>query len=69
MSCMGIAASPDAWTGHTENPGWKLDKWKFLPMVKRNARRISRLEMVRLRRGGFLYPLGIAITILEGFGS
>ena len=28
-------ARADAWTGHTENPGWKLDKWKFLPMVKR----------------------------------
>ena len=28
-------ASADAWTGHTDNPGWKLDKWKFLPMVKR----------------------------------
>jgi hypothetical protein len=22
-------------SGHTENPGWKLDKWKFLPMVNR----------------------------------
>lgn len=31
----GSAASPDAWTGHPDNPGWKLDKWKFLPMVKR----------------------------------
>ena len=31
----GGAASADAWTGHTDNPGWKLDKWKFLPMVKR----------------------------------
>jgi hypothetical protein len=25
----------ESWTGHTENPGWKLDKWKFLPMVNR----------------------------------
>ena len=22
-------------TGNPENPGWKLDKWKFLPMVNR----------------------------------
>jgi hypothetical protein len=22
-------------TGHTEIPGWKLDKWKFVPMVNR----------------------------------
>ncbi|KAK5137125.1 hypothetical protein LTR08_000630 [Meristemomyces frigidus] len=22
-------------TGHGDNPGWKLDKWKFLPMVNR----------------------------------
>ena len=25
----------ESWTGHAENPGWKLDKWKFLPMVNR----------------------------------
>lgn len=25
----------ETWTGHVENPGWKLDKWKFLPMVNR----------------------------------
>lgn len=31
----GSALSANAWTGHTDNPGWKLDKWKFLPMVKR----------------------------------
>ena len=31
----GGVASADAWTGHTDNPGWKLDKWKFLPMVER----------------------------------
>lgn len=23
------------WHGKTQNPGWKLDKWKFLPMVNR----------------------------------
>lgn len=23
------------WHGKVENPGWKLDKWKFLPMVNR----------------------------------
>lgn len=23
------------WHGKAENPGWKLDKWKFLPMVNR----------------------------------
>ncbi|KAF2720401.1 glycosyltransferase family 31 protein [Polychaeton citri CBS 116435] len=26
---------PESWTGNAENPGWKLDKWKFLPMVSR----------------------------------
>lgn len=25
----------ESWTGHQENPGWKIDKWKFLPMVNR----------------------------------
>jgi hypothetical protein len=25
----------ESWTGHQENSGWKLDKWKFLPMVNR----------------------------------
>lgn len=25
----------ESWHGRTENPGWKLDKWKFLPMVNR----------------------------------
>lgn len=29
------SSSHESWTGHTENPGWKLDKWKFLPMVNR----------------------------------
>lgn len=23
------------WTGKVDNPGWKLDKWKFLPMITR----------------------------------
>lgn len=30
-----LSGSPDRFagmTGKTENPGWKLDKWKFLPM-------------------------------------
>ena len=31
----GNALSADAWTGHIDNPGWKLDKWKFFPMAKR----------------------------------
>lgn len=30
-----VPGDPSAWTGHTDNPGWKLDKWKFLPMVNR----------------------------------
>lgn len=33
-----LAGSPDGFavvTGKTDNPGWKLDKWKFLPMVNR----------------------------------
>jgi hypothetical protein len=25
----------ESWSGHTEIPAWKLDKWKFLPMVNR----------------------------------
>jgi hypothetical protein len=31
-----LAGSPDRFaimSGKTDNPGWKLDKWKFLPMV------------------------------------
>lgn len=24
-----------SWTGNKDNPGWKLDKWKFLSMVKK----------------------------------
>jgi hypothetical protein len=27
--------APETWTGSDKNPGWKLDKWKFLPMVNR----------------------------------
>ncbi|KAK4548706.1 hypothetical protein LTR86_011339, partial [Recurvomyces mirabilis] len=33
-----LAGDPDQFssmTGKTDNPGWKLDKWKFLPMVNR----------------------------------
>jgi hypothetical protein len=30
-----VPGDPNSWTGHTDNPGWKLDKWKFLPMVNR----------------------------------
>jgi hypothetical protein len=33
-----LAGSPDRFaikTGKAENPGWKLDKWKFLPMVNK----------------------------------
>jgi hypothetical protein len=33
-----LAGSPDKFasmSGKTENPGWKLDKWKFLPMLNR----------------------------------
>jgi hypothetical protein len=33
-----LAGPPDKFasmTGKTENPGWKLDKWKFLPMVNK----------------------------------
>lgn len=26
-------AGQESWIGHQENPGWKLDKWKFLPMI------------------------------------
>ncbi|KAK7981275.1 hypothetical protein PG989_013732 [Apiospora arundinis] len=26
------------WNGATDNPGWKLDKWKFMPMVDRALR-------------------------------
>ncbi|KYG41775.1 glycosyltransferase family 31 protein [Acidomyces richmondensis BFW] len=33
-----LAGAPDRFasmSGKTENPGWKLDKWKFLPMVNK----------------------------------
>lgn len=26
----------ESWTGREDNPGWKLDKWKFMPMMKWN---------------------------------
>lgn len=31
----GAESEAIQWHGKTENPGWKLDKWKFLPMVNR----------------------------------
>lgn len=31
----GPATEDTQWHGKTENPGWKLDKWKFLPMVSK----------------------------------
>ena len=33
-----LAGPPDEvpnMSGKSENPGWKLDKWKFLPMINR----------------------------------
>jgi hypothetical protein len=30
-----LSQTPTSGTGHTEIPGWKLDKWKFVPMVNR----------------------------------
>lgn len=31
----GATVSVHSVSGNTENPGWKLDKWKFLPMMRR----------------------------------
>jgi hypothetical protein len=31
----GAGSDVTQWHGKAENPGWKLDKWKFLPMVNR----------------------------------
>ncbi|KAG9950961.1 carboxylesterase family protein-like protein, partial [Aureobasidium melanogenum] len=31
----GSATEDTKWHGKVENPGWKLDKWKFLPMVNK----------------------------------
>lgn len=31
----GLSEQAMQWQGNLENPGWKLDKWKFLPMVNR----------------------------------
>lgn len=31
----GATVSVHSASGNTENPGWKIDKWKFLPMMKR----------------------------------
>jgi hypothetical protein len=31
----GNGSQAKSGTGHTEIPGWKLDKWKFVPMVNR----------------------------------
>ena len=30
-----LSQAPTSGTGHEEIPGWKLDKWKFVPMVNR----------------------------------
>jgi hypothetical protein len=33
-----LSGSPEAFekmNGNTQNPGWKLDKWKFMPMINR----------------------------------
>ncbi|KAM0717481.1 hypothetical protein Q7P37_007333 [Cladosporium fusiforme] len=31
----GAVSSPQSASGKPTNPGWKLDKWKFLPMVRK----------------------------------
>jgi hypothetical protein len=31
----GSNVNAEGATGHVDNPGWKLDKWKFLPMLNR----------------------------------
>lgn len=31
----GLPTDPTSMIGNAGNPGWKLDKWKFLPMVNR----------------------------------
>ena len=31
----GIDSERIEWTGKVEDPGWKLDKWKFVPMITR----------------------------------
>lgn len=31
----GPGSRPPGASGKTENPGWKLDKWKFLPMMRK----------------------------------
>jgi hypothetical protein len=31
----GLSEQALQWQGNLENPGWRLDKWKFLPMVNR----------------------------------
>lgn len=35
MELSGSRSDPIQWVGKLDNPGWKLDKWKFLPMVNR----------------------------------
>lgn len=34
----GPSSKPPGATGKTENPGWKLDKWKFLPLMRKTLR-------------------------------
>lgn len=34
----GPGSKPQGASGKTENPGWKLDKWKFLPMMQKTLR-------------------------------
>lgn len=34
----GPSSKPPGASGKTENPGWKLDKWKFLPLMRKTLR-------------------------------
>ena len=34
----GPSSKPPDASGKTENPGWKLDKWKFLPLMRKTLR-------------------------------
>ena len=34
----GTDSKPPGASGKTENPGWKLDKWKFLPLMRKTLR-------------------------------
>ena len=45
-------------TGNVENPGWKLDKWKFLPMLSRTLEDFPNMKWYVFAEGKSLRKIG-----------